>query len=278
MTHSHGLSPLVAEKLTLAYVRDAPVVAELSFAVPKGRVTCILGPNGCGKSTLLQALARLLRPVSGGVLLDGQLISKLPTKEVARRVGLLPQGPVAPAGLTVADLVARGRFPHQGLLQQWSFEDEAAVEHALEVTQVAGLRTRAVDELSGGQRQRVWIAMALAQDTPVLLLDEPTTHLDIAHQLEVLDLLAELNRSQERTVVMVLHDLNEAARYGHHLVAMRDGRIVAQGTPEAVVTAETVREVFGIDSRILTDPVTGTPLLVPVGRVAAPVATVFRPG
>lgn len=269
MTHPHDLSPLVAEKLTLGYVRGAPVVEELSFAVPKGRITCILGPNGCGKSTLLQALARLLRPVSGGVLLDGQLISALPTKEVARRVGLLPQGPVAPAGLTVADLVARGRFPHQGLLQQWSREDEAAVERALEVTQVAGLRNRAVDELSGGQRQRVWIAMALAQDTPVLLLDEPTTHLDIAHQLEVLDLLCELNRSQGRTVVMVLHDLNEAARYGHHLVAMRQGRIVAQGPPEAVVTAETVRAVFGIDSRILTDPVTGTPLLVPVGRVAA---------
>jgi iron complex transport system ATP-binding protein len=268
MKEPDALSPLVAEKLTLAYVRDAPVVDELSFAVPKGRIICILGPNGCGKSTLLQALARLLRPVSGGVLLDGQLISKLPTKEVARRVGLLPQGPVAPAGLTVADLVARGRFPHQGLLQQWSHEDEAAVERALDVTQVAGLRNRAVDELSGGQRQRVWIAMALAQDTPVLLLDEPTTHLDIAHQLEVLDLLSELNRSQGRTVVMVLHDLNEAARYGHHLVAMRQGRIVAQGTPEAVVTAETVREVFGIDSRILTDPVTGTPLLVPVGRLA----------
>ena len=268
MTSPDALSPLVADHLTLGYVRDAPVVDELSFAVPKGRITCILGPNGCGKSTLLQALARLLRPVSGGVLLDGQLISKLPTKEVARRVGLLPQGPVAPAGLTVADLVARGRFPHQGLLQQWSREDEAAVEQALEVTQVAALRNRAVDELSGGQRQRVWIAMALAQDTPVLLLDEPTTHLDIAHQLEVLDLLSELNRSQGRTVVMVLHDLNEAARYGHHLVAMRQGRIVAQGTPEVVVTAETVREVFGIDSRILTDPVTGTPLLVPVGRVA----------
>jgi iron complex transport system ATP-binding protein len=263
-----ALSPLVAEDLTLAYVRDAPVVDELSFAVPKGRITCILGPNGCGKSTLLQALARLLRPVSGGVLLDGQLISTLPTKEVARRVGLLPQSPVAPAGLTVADLVARGRFPHQGLLQQWSPEDEAAVEHALDVTQVAGLRSRSVDELSGGQRQRVWIAMALAQETGVLLLDEPTTHLDIAHQLEVLDLLSELNRSQGRTVVMVLHDLNEAARYGHHLVAMRQGRIVAQGTPDAVVTAETVREVFGIDSRILTDPVTGTPLLVPVGRLA----------
>jgi iron complex transport system ATP-binding protein len=264
-----ALSPLVAEKLTLAYVRTAPVVDALSFALPKGRITCILGPNGCGKSTLLQALARLLRPISGGVLLDGQLISELPTKEVARRVGLLPQGPVAPAGLTVEDLVGRGRLPHQGLLQQWSREDQAAVEHALEVTQVAGLRNRSVDELSGGQRQRVWIAMALAQDTPVLLLDEPTTHLDIAHQLEVLDLLSELNRSQGRTVVMVLHDLNEAARYGHHLVAMRRGRIVAQGAPEAVVTVETVQEVFGIDSRILTDPVTGTPLLVPVGRAAS---------
>jgi iron complex transport system ATP-binding protein len=213
---------------------------------------------------LLRALARLLRPTSGGVLLDGQLISRLPTKQVARRVGLLPQSPTAPGGLTVSDLVNRGRFPHQRLLQQCSTDDEAAVEHALDITGVADLRHRAVDELSGGQRQRVWIAMALAQRTSVLLLDEPTTHLDIAHQLEVLELLTELNRSEGRTIVMVLHDLNQAARYGHHLVAMRRGAIVTEGPPEAVIDEQTVRAVFGIDSRILTDPVTGTPLIVPI--------------
>ncbi|WP_245177037.1 ABC transporter ATP-binding protein [Geodermatophilus sp. DF01-2] len=242
---------------------------ELSLGVPDGRITCIIGPNGCGKSTLLRALARLLRPTAGAVLLDGRAIHRLPTKEVARHVGLLPQAPVAPQGLTVADLVARGRFPHRHLFDSWSCEDEAAVEQALTVTHTAELRDQQVDELSGGQRQRVWIAMALAQRTPVLLLDEPTTHLDIAHQLEVLELLAELNRSQQRTVVMVLHDLNEAARYGHHLVAMRAGRIVAEGPPGAVVTAETVRALFGIDSRILTDPVTGGPLLVPVARAGS---------
>jgi iron complex transport system ATP-binding protein len=263
------MSRLSADGVTLGYDRAVPVVDDLSFVVPDGRISCILGPNGCGKSTLLRALARLLRPAAGAVLLDGQHISDLPTKEVARRVGLLPQAPLAPAGLTVQDLVARGRFPHQRLFQQWSYEDEAAVEHALEVTGVADLRERVVDELSGGQRQRVWIAMALAQRTGVLLLDEPTTHLDIAHQLEVLELLRALNHGEHRTIVMVLHDLNEAARYGDHLVAMRDGRIVAEGPPEAVVTTETVRSVFGIDSRVLTDPVTGTPLLVPIAPSVA---------
>jgi ABC-type cobalamin/Fe3+-siderophores transport system ATPase subunit len=258
------VTELLADRVTLGYDRSAPVVHDVTFAVPEGKISCILGPNGCGKSTLLRALARLLRPTSGGVLLDGQLISRLPTKQVARRVGLLPQGPTAPAGLTVTDLVNRGRFPHQRLLQQWSTDDEAAVERALDTTGVTDLRHRAVDELSGGQRQRVWIAMALAQRTSVLLLDEPTTHLDIAHQLEVLELLTELNRSEGRTIVMVLHDLNQAARYGHHLVAMRRGEIVAEGPPEAVIAEQTVRAVFGIDSRILTDPVTGTPLVVPI--------------
>ncbi|CCG05705.1 iron-dicitrate transporter subunit; ATP-binding component of ABC superfamily [Blastococcus saxobsidens DD2] len=198
------------------------------------------------------------------------MIHRLPTKQVARSVGLLPQAPVAPQGLTVADLVARGRFPHRRLFDSWSPEDETALEEALAATGTGELRDRQVDELSGGQRQRVWIAMALAQRTPVLLLDEPTTHLDIAHQLEVLELLAELNRVQQRTVVMVLHDLNEAARYGHHLIAMRAGRIVAAGPPETVVTTETVRTVFGIDSHILTDPATGGPLVVPVATRTTP--------
>lgn len=266
------MSRLAAEAVTLGYDRAQPVVQKLTLQVPEGRITSIIGPNGCGKSTLLRSLARLLRPTTGAVLLDGQVIHRLPTKQVARRIGLLPQGPTAPEGLTVADLVARGRFPHQRQFQAWSTEDEAAVGHALSITQTTALRDRAIDELSGGQRQRVWIAMALAQCTPILLLDEPTTHLDVAHQLEVLDLLAELNHSEHRTIVMVLHDLNEAARYSDHLVAMLEGRIKAEGSPEAVLTTETVRAVFGIDSRILTDPVTGTPLVVPVaarGRRAA---------
>jgi iron complex transport system ATP-binding protein len=267
-----GGDRLRAETVSLRY-DDGPVVVDrLDLVVPDGRVTCIVGPNACGKSTLLRALARLLRPSGGAVRLDGAEIHRRPTKEVARCLGLLPQAPSAPEGLTVEDLVGRGRFPHQRLFQSWSPADESAVETALALTDTAALRDRAVDELSGGQRQRVWIAMALAQETPILLLDEPTTYLDVAHQLEVLDLLRDLNATQGRTVVMVLHDLNEAARYSDHLVAMRAGRIVAEGPPADVVTRETVAAVFGIDSRVLEDPVTGTPLVVPVGRrrVAVP--------
>lgn len=256
---------LTADTITLSYADGPPVVHELTLEVPDGRVTCIVGPNACGKSTLLRSLARLLRPDHGAVLLDGEAIHRLRTKEVARRLGLLPQGSSAPEGLRVEDLVARGRYPHQKLFQQWSPDDEAAVAHALAVTRTEELADRAVDELSGGQRQRVWIAMALAQQTPILLLDEPTTYLDIAHQLEVLELVGELNRTDGRTVVMVLHNLNEAARYSHHLVAMGQGRIVACGPPQTVVTEDIVRHVFGIDCRVIDDPVTGTPLVVPVG-------------
>jgi iron complex transport system ATP-binding protein len=257
---------LRAEAVSLAYADGPTVIDALDLTVPDGRVTCIVGPNACGKSTLLRALARLLEPTGGRVLLDGQVIHRRPTKEVARSLGLLPQAPTAPAGLTVEDLVGRGRFPHQGFFRSWSDADEHAVEAALHLTETAGLRYRPVDELSGGQRQRVWIAMALAQQTPILLLDEPTTYLDVAHQLEVLDLLRELNEQQGRTIVMVLHDLNEAARYSDHLVALRDGRVVAEGRPADVVTPETVRAVFGIHCRVIDDPVTGTPLVVPVGR------------
>jgi iron complex transport system ATP-binding protein len=241
------------------------VAENLSLSVPDGQITVIVGPNACGKSTLLRALARLLRPSSGAVVLDGEIIHKLPTKEVARRLGLLPQSPISPEGIAVADLVARGRTPHQKLFQQWSERDEAAVCEALHATHTVDLAERAVDELSGGQRQRVWIAMALAQETDLLLLDEPTTFLDIAHQIEVLDLVERLNTEQGRTVVVVLHDLNLACRYAHHIVAMRDGSIVAEGRPADVINADLVREVFGLDCVVIDDPVSRTPLVVPRG-------------
>ena len=255
---------LAAAGVTLAY-GDTTVVRDLSLSVPDGQVTAVVGANACGKSTLLRALARLLRPASGAVVLDGRAITELPTREVARRLALLPQSPTAPAGILVGDLVARGRSPHQRLLRSWSAADERAVAAALEATSTTELADRCVDELSGGQRQRVWIAMALAQDTDLLLLDEPTTFLDIAHQVDVLDLVDRLNREHGRTVVLVLHDLNLAARYASHLVAMRGGEVVAAGPPEHVVTAETVREVFGLECLVVPDPVCGTPLVVPVG-------------
>jgi iron-siderophore transport system ATP-binding protein len=253
---------LSTSALTLAY-EDRTVVHDLDLAVPDGRVTVIVGPNACGKSTTLRALGRLLKPRSGSVLLDGEALTRLPTKKIAQQIGLLPQTPVAPEAITVADLVARGRQPHQRWWQQWSDADERAVTEAMERTDVAALADRSVDELSGGQRQRVWIAMALAQETELLLLDEPTTYLDIAHQVEVLDLVRQLNHDKDRTVVLVLHDLNQAARYADHLVAMKSGRIVAEGPPAEVVTADLVREVFGLDCVVVPDPVTGSPLIVP---------------
>jgi iron complex transport system ATP-binding protein len=255
-------SRLTARDLTLAY-EDRTVVDGLDLDIPHGAVTIVVGPNACGKSTLLRALGRLLRPRRGAVLLDGTDLARIPTKRIAQSVGLLPQTPVAPEAITVGDLVARGRQPHQSWWQQWSADDERAVTEAMARTDVAELADRAVDELSGGQRQRVWIAMALAQETELLLLDEPTTYLDIAHQVEVLDLVRQLNHDRGRTVVAVLHDLNQAARYADHLVAMKAGRIIAQGHPAEVVTAELVREVFGLDSVVVPDPVTGSPLVVP---------------
>ncbi|MEU3713758.1 ABC transporter ATP-binding protein [Streptomyces catenulae] len=255
-------SRLTARELTLAY-EDRTVVDGLDLDVPQGAVTVVVGPNACGKSTLLRALGRLLRPRNGAVFLDGADLARIPTKQIARSLGLLPQTPVAPEAITVADLVARGRQPHQHWWQQWSAQDERAVTEAMERTDVAELAERAVDELSGGQRQRVWIAMALAQETDLLLLDEPTTYLDIAHQVEVLDLVRQLNHERGRTVVAVLHDLNQAARYADHLVAMRAGRILAEGPPAEVVTAELVHEVFGLEAVVIPDPVTGSPLVVP---------------
>jgi iron complex transport system ATP-binding protein len=255
---------LRAGGITLGYgARE--VVHELDLDVPAGATTAIVGGNGCGKSTLLRALARLLRPSGGTVMLDGRAIADWPTTAVARRVGILPQGPQAPDGLTVEDLVARGRYPHQSLMRQWSAEDADAVERALAATRVGALRDRPLDELSGGQRQRAWIAMTLAQDTPTVLLDEPTTFLDLAHQIEVLDLLADLVASHGRTVVMVLHDLNQACRYADHLVAMREGRVHATGTPAEIVDAALIRAVFGLEARVVADPVTGTPMCVPAG-------------
>ncbi len=264
-TRMSGSSPLRAEGVTLAY--DGNVVTrDLSVAVPPGGFTAIVGPNACGKSTLLRALVRMLKPRAGSVLLDGAQIQSLPTKQVARRLGLLPQSSTAPDGITVADLVARGRHPHQSLLRQWSRDDERAVLDAMGKTRVDDLADRLVDELSGGQRQRVWLAMALAQETPLLLLDEPTTFLDIAHQMEVLDLCAEMHE-QGRTLVAVLHDLNHACRYATHLIAMREGEIVAQGEPGAIVDGELVESVFGLPCTVIPCPETGAPMVVPAARV-----------
>lgn len=257
-------SRLRAQDVTLGYDAD-PVIAGLSAEIPAGSFTVVIGPNACGKSTLLRGLSRLLAPRAGAVILDGSAISSLPAKEVARRLGLLPQSAIAPDGITVADLVARGRYPHQSLLRQWSTADEEAVREALESTGTRELSARPVDELSGGQRQRVWVAMVLAQQTDLLLLDEPTTFLDIAHQVELMELFAHLNRGG-RTVVAVLHDLNHAARYADHIIAMRNGRIVATGTPEQVVTSERVEEIYDLPNVVIADPVTGGPLVVPRGR------------
>jgi iron complex transport system ATP-binding protein len=255
---------LRAEGVRLGY-GERVVVDGLDLDVVAGTITAVIGPNGCGKSTLLRALGRLLKPSSGQVLLDGRRIDRMATREVATILGVLPQSPSAPEGLTVADLVARGRHPHQAWYRQWSGDDEEAVHQALEWTGMLDLAERPVDELSGGQRQRAWISMALAQGTDLLLLDEPTTFLDLAHQVDVLELVRRLHAEVGRTVVMVLHDLNLAARYADRLVAMRDGRIVASGTPHEVITEELLAEVFGLDARVIADPVAGTPLVVPVG-------------
>ena len=254
-----------ASGLTLGY-DSRRIVTDLDLTVAAGRITVIVGANASGKSTTLRGMARLLRPASGVVSLDGRDIRSLPAKDVARVVGILPQSPIAPEGITVGDLVGRGRYPHQGWFRQWSPADDLAVTDALTVTSSLELVGRRMEELSGGQRQRVWIAMALAQDPDILLLDEPTTFLDVRHQLDVLDLLAGLNRTRRTTVVMVLHDLNLAARYADELVVMAEGRIIANGSPADVLTADLVRDAFGLEAVIAADPVCGTPMVVPIGK------------
>jgi len=256
---------LTVSQLSSGY-DDTLILDGLDLEVPSGQITVIVGANACGKSTLLRTMSRLLAPRKGQVLLDGKSIHKVPSRELARTLGLLPQSPIAPEGITVADLVSRGRNPHQKMFARWTRQDDEAVAAALNATQTASLAERPVDELSGGQRQRVWIAMALAQQTEVLLLDEPTTFLDIAHQVEVLDLLTDLNRERGTTIVMVLHDLNLAARYADFLVAMNDGRLHVSGAPQDVLTEKTVADVFGLESRIITDPTSGRPMMLPIGR------------
>ena len=256
---------LLASGLSAGY-GETLILDGLDLAVPPGRITVIVGANACGKSTLLRTLSRLLPARKGQVLLDGKSIHRIPSRDLARTLGLLPQSPIAPEGITVADLVSRGRHPHQGVFSRWTREDDEAVAAALAATKTDDLSERPIDELSGGQRQRVWIAMALAQQTDLLLLDEPTTFLDISHQIEVLDLLTDLNQTRGTTIVMVLHDLNLAARYADHLVAMTKGRLHVAGPPEAVLTEDHVRQVFGLESRIITDPTSGRPTMLPIGR------------
>lgn len=262
------MSRLVGQGLSVGY-DDRVVIEGLDVEIPDAAVTTIIGPNGCGKSTLLRAMSRLLQPREGVVFLDGADINHTKPKEVARKLGILPQNPVAPEGLTVADLVGRGRFPHQKWYQQASPDDEAAVASALEMTGTTDLADRHIDALSGGQRQRVWIAMTLAQGTDLLLLDEPTTYLDLAHSVEVLDLVYSLRTEHDKTVVMVLHDLNLAARYSDSLFVMTAGKIVAQGTPNEVITEELLDDAFGLNARVITDPVYGDPLIIPIGTRSA---------
>ncbi|MBM7646179.1 iron complex transport system ATP-binding protein [Scopulibacillus daqui] len=256
---------LKAKSLSVSY-GDRTIIEQLNLEIPKGKITVFIGKNGCGKSTLLSTFARLIKPSQGSIVLDGKSIAKMSTKKVAKDLALLPQSPAAPEGLTVLQLVKQGRYPYQSWLKQWSADDERAVMRALKVTGIKDLTDRPVESLSGGQRQRVWIAMVLAQETDIILLDEPTTYLDLSHQIEILDLLYELNQLENRTIVMVLHDLNLACRYADHIVAVSSKNIYAQGPPEETITCELVKNVFNMDVDIIEDPLFGTPMCIPHGK------------
>lgn len=259
------MAEIHAHNLMLSY-DDNLIISNLSVTIPTGQITVLVGANGCGKSTLLRGISRLLKPKRGSVVLNGQDIWRLPTKQLAKQLGILPQSPTAPEGLTVHELVAQGRYPHQTWFQQWSHEDERITQEALAITDLTAFADRPVDTLSGGQRQRAWIAMTLAQDSDTILLDEPTTFLDLAYQIDVLDLLHDLNVTRSKTIVMVLHDLNHACRYADNLIALHDGRILAQGYPSDIVIEDMVHDVFGIACRIIPDPITGTPLVIPSSK------------
>ncbi|PAE18869.1 cobalamin/Fe(3+)-siderophore ABC transporter ATP-binding protein [Bacillus sp. 7504-2] len=254
-----------AEQIVAGY-ENKTVIHEVSLAIPSNKISVIIGANACGKSTLLKTLARLIKPASGKITLDGRPIGKIPSKELARIVGLLPQSPIVPEGISVADLVGRGRFPHQSLLSGWTKKDYEAVAEAMEIMNITDLANRNIDELSGGQRQRVWIAMALAQQTDILFLDEPTTFLDITYQVEILDLLTDLNRKYGTTIVMVLHDINLSARYADHIFTMHQGRLVAEGEPAEVITDTLIKDIFGLNCTVIADPISGSPSVVPIGR------------
>lgn len=262
MTKAHQL---VAEQLSAGY-GDKIILNDLSIDIQPGKITSIVGANACGKSTLLKTIARLISPSEGQVLLDGKSVHHVATKILAKTLGLLPQSPIAPEGITVGDLISRGRHPHQGLMSRWSKKDDEAVAQALDATKITDLIDREVDELSGGQRQRVWIAMALAQETDILLLDEPTTFLDVTHQIEVLDLLVDLNIKKGITIVMVLHDLNLASRYSDYLLAMNKGSVQAHGAPDLILNTEMIKSVFGLNSHVINDPITQKPMMIPIGR------------
>ncbi len=256
------MNGLKTQELSLSYDREL-IIKQLSLSIATGQITTLVGPNGCGKSTLLRGLARLLRPQTGEVLLDSKAIHTMPTKQLAKQLGILPQGPSAPEGLTVYELVAQGRYPHQGFFQQWSVEDEAATREAIAITNMAAFADRPLDTLSGGQRQRAWIAMTLAQNTPILLLDEPTTFLDIGYQLEVMELIERLNKERKMTILLVLHDLNQAARFSQRLIVLNQGVVVADGAPRDVLTNELLADVFKVRANIMVDPDSGSPVCLP---------------
>ncbi|KAA0941020.1 ABC transporter ATP-binding protein [Sporosarcina sp. ANT_H38] len=254
-----------AEQVVSGY-DNKTIVHGVNLLIPSNKISVIIGANGCGKSTLLKTLARLIKPTSGEITLDGKPLSKIPPKQLARILGLLPQSPIVPEGISVSDLVGRGRYPHQSMFSGWTKKDYEAVAEAMDIMNITEFANRNIDELSGGQRQRVWIAMALAQQTDILFLDEPTTFLDITYQVEILDLLTDLNRKRGTTIVMVLHDINLAARYADHIFALRQGKLIAEGNPSKVITSELIKDVFGLRCSVIKDPISGSPYVIPIGR------------